>query len=635
MSKTMSLTMKDVKDIADLKEEILKDREIDVDADEFFNPTMNPLEDVFPLNSNKAVEWYIDAVKNGKNIAISYDIDADGVTSGVLMTRLNRMHGITDDVMLHGQRSWGHGIASQIRGGKKNPTLKQAKDMLKDIQKEIKERDADEGKEFGNEIKENLGYKTFSKATKEELPKVVSCIEIGERRLGKVLVDNNKEALKNCDLLIIVDSSSNETEYIKKNISSRGIKTIILDHHMIDKPVVEDDNCIIVNPMQEEDDYPNKSLSGAGVVYKFIKALERHEDYPSIRKTIHNFSDECFDIVSTGIIADVMSVDGMENRYIINQGLKMDNIKNAGIKRMLRSGKEDLLYLSTKSIAFSVAPLINAVARVDRIELAIKALLTDDDEEVKAILRDMRKANNYRKDIQESIFTDEKDNIYEDDRFVHLIYKGAKWGGFTGVIAQTLLSHYGKPAFVGSISSDGKARGSYRSPNEVNMYTKLRKVKHLSFGHEQAGGFESRTANWKQMFEDLREVLDDADDASVVYYDYDINADDVSMFAEEIEHINKIVGNNGFPTVKFNVYDIPIIEADIIGKTRETCKVETGCDDFNLIKFKTTESEAEKFGMFDSKEAVGEITINRFKNFMTGETTVTNQLIYESVRDYE
>lgn len=313
----------------------------------------------------------------------------------------------------------------------------------------------------------------------------------------------------------------------------------------------------------------------------------------------------------------------------------MDNIKNAGIKRMLRSGKEDLLYLSTKSIAFSVAPLINAVARVDRIELAIKALLTDDDEEVKAILRDMRKANNYRKDIQESIFTDEKDNIYEDDRFVHLIYKGAKWGGFTGVIAQTLLSHYGKPAFVGSISSDGKARGSYRSPNEVNMYTKLRKVKHLSFGHEQAGGFESRTANWKQMFEDLREVLDDADDASVVYYDYDINADDVSMFAEEIEHINKIVGNNGFPTVKFNVYDIPIIEADIIGKTRETCKVETGCDDFNLIKFKTTESEAEKFGMFDSKEAVGEITINRFKNFMTGETTVTNQLIYESVRDYE
>lgn len=635
MSKTMSLTMKDVKDIADLKEEILKDREIDVDADEFFNPTMNPLEDVFPLNSNKAVEWYIDAVKNGKNIAISYDIDADGVTSGVLMTRLNRMHGITDDVMLHGQRSWGHGIASQIRGGKKNPTLKQAKDMLKDIQKEIKERDADEGKEFGNEIKENLGYKTFSKATKEELPKVVSCIEIGERRLGKVLVDNNKEALKNCDLLIIVDSSSNETEYIKKNISSRGIKTIILDHHMIDKPVVEDDNCIIVNPMQEEDDYPNKSLSGAGVVYKFIKALERHEDYPSIRKTIHNFSDECFDIVATGIIADVMSVDGMENRYIINQGLKMDNIKNAGIKRMLRSGKEDLLYLSTKSIAFSVAPLINAVARVDRIELAIKALLTDDDEEVKAILRDMRKANNYRKDIQESIFTDEKDNIYEDDRFVHLIYKGAKWGGFTGVIAQTLLSHYGKPAFVGSISSDGKARGSYRSPNEVNMYTKLRKVKHLSFGHEQAGGFESRTANWKQMFEDLREVLDDADDVSVVYYDYDINADDVSMFAEEIEHINKIVGNNGFPTVKFNVYDIPIIEADIIGKTRETCKVETGCDDFNLIKFKTTEAEAEKFGMFDSKEAVGEITINRFKNFMTGETTVTNQLIYESVRDYE
>lgn len=52
-------------------------------------------------------------------------------------------------------------------------------------------------------------------------------------------------------------------------MAARGIDVLVIDHHQADK--ISPNACIINNQLC---DYPTKSLSGAGVVYKFCSYLD-------------------------------------------------------------------------------------------------------------------------------------------------------------------------------------------------------------------------------------------------------------------------------------------------------------------------------------------------------------------------
>ena len=65
---------------------------------------------------------------------------------------------------------------------------------------------------------------------------------------------------KNFSLVIAPDSSSNDYEQ-HKELKDKGILTIILDHHLADHL---SEYAITIN--NQLCDYPNKELSGVGVV---------------------------------------------------------------------------------------------------------------------------------------------------------------------------------------------------------------------------------------------------------------------------------------------------------------------------------------------------------------------------------
>ena len=58
--------------------------------------------------------------------------------------------------------------------------------------------------------------------------------------------------------------------------------------------------------------YPNKTLSGAGVVYKFCKYFDMKYGY--------NYADDFLDLAAVGIIGDVMELNDIETRYIVKNG---------------------------------------------------------------------------------------------------------------------------------------------------------------------------------------------------------------------------------------------------------------------------------------------------------------------------
>lgn len=108
----------------------------------------------------------------------------------------------------------------------------------------------------------------------------------------------------NTTLVIAPDSSSNDYE-IHEALNNRGIDVIVLDHHHADK--VSEYACVVNNQLC---DYPTKSLSGVGIVYKFCQYLDQVLEQPG-------FVDRFIDIVGIGLVGDMMDIRDFETHYLV------------------------------------------------------------------------------------------------------------------------------------------------------------------------------------------------------------------------------------------------------------------------------------------------------------------------------
>ena len=122
--------------------------------------------------------------------------------------------------------------------------------------------------------------------------------------LGKKGVDHAKR--KNASLIITVDCGINAKKEIKY-AKDKGLDVIITDHHEIENGLPD---VPFLNP--KGDNYPFKSLAGAGVVLKLVQALMQ-------KNNLKNF-DNYIEIASVGTVTDVVPLLD-ENRIIVKNGL--------------------------------------------------------------------------------------------------------------------------------------------------------------------------------------------------------------------------------------------------------------------------------------------------------------------------
>lgn len=150
-------------------------------------------------------------------------------------------------------------------------------------------------------------------------------------------------------LVIAPDSSSNNYEE-HKELSKRGVDILVIDHH--EAKEYSPNACVINNQLC---DYPTKSLSGAGMVYKFCNYLDRLMD------TVGT-AEEFLDLAALGIISDMMVLQDFETREIVREGLL--NIKNPFFSQMIEDQSYSLKGEVTPiGVAFYITPYINATIR--------------------------------------------------------------------------------------------------------------------------------------------------------------------------------------------------------------------------------------------------------------------------------
>lgn len=424
-------------------------------------------------------------------------------------------------------------------------------------------------------------------------------------------------------LVIIVDSSSNSVEGCKA-LSDKGIDVLIIDHHQIDE---ENPYATIVNCQQG--DYPNKHLSGSAMCYKVCQVLDEYLDI--------DLADDFLDLAAIGIVADMMDIRNMENRYLIYNG--MNNILNLGIREILKQSKIDYQDgITSTNISFKIAPIIGACSRFDKIELALELVTCDDEVRVKELVKEMIEMNEKRKSDQKKYVESAIESVDTSNNIIIYVDNNID-SGFRGLIATEFVERFNKPVLVLShftyeededgAREEDKFMGSARSVGILPLKSLCEDsgLFHFAQGHEGAFGVSFSAENFDKIISYFNNTLDSTDLQKVVQYDLELYSSDIDeMDIKQVEKFSRIVGQ-GFPEPKFLVKGLVVEEEEtkklgkyvraVMGSNKDTIKIP--CEDgFALMKFRTQDTYAkdveEHFHTNFATEidAIGSLNINRF-----------------------
>lgn len=320
---------------------------------------------------------------------------------------------------------------------------------------------------------------------------------IPERSEGYGLNSDSVHALaaEGTELIITVDNGISAVEEAKL-IRELGMDLVITDHHQPGEELPE--ALAVVNPHQKDCPSSFKYLCGAGVVLKLIAAMEGG-DYDS---ALEQFGD----LAAAGTVADIVSLTG-ENRYIVEHGLRiLQNTDRCGLIELMRAGSlfndnGELKPLNSESIAFTIAPRINAAGRFGSPKQAFELLMCDDPDEAAAMAQELNELNVQRKAAEEEITKQIFEMINENPDYLSqriLVFSGKDWHhGVIGIVASKILEKFGKPCFI--LTEEGEyTRGSARAFGEFSVFDCLTSCSDILVkfgGHQGAGGFSLRTSD--------------------------------------------------------------------------------------------------------------------------------------------
>jgi single-stranded-DNA-specific exonuclease len=269
-----------------------------------------------------------------------------------------------------------------------------------------------------------------------------------------------------------------------------GIDVIITDHHIPHEVLPR--AYAILNP--KVDDYPEKMLCGAGVMFKLVQGfVKKYGEYFKITAGKEKWM---LDMAGLATLSDMVPLTG-ENRAIAYFGMKvLCKSPRPGLQKLLAKMKIDQRYLSEDDIGFMVTPRLNAASRMDNPMRAYELLSTSDEVEADMLADHLSKINDERKTIVTGIMREVNKKFTESSVHMHkevIVIGNPKWKvGILGLVAGKISDEYKKPVFVWGKDENDLIKGSCRSDGSVSVVELMTETKEsfVEFGgHELAGGF--------------------------------------------------------------------------------------------------------------------------------------------------
>ncbi|MFC8686002.1 DHH family phosphoesterase [Brevibacillus porteri] len=429
----------------------------------------------------------------------------------------------------------------------------------------------------------------------------------------------------NVNLVIVPDSGSNDFDK-HKELYIKGIDVIILDHHEVE---YESKHAIVIN--SQISDYPNKNLSGAGIVYKFCKALDD--------ELWLDYADYFLDLVALGNISDSMSMGEYETRYFVNKGLK--NINNEFFLALFKQQEYSTKGVaSITNVSFYITPLINATIRFGTIEDKVdmfKAFIGEkslvkykprgsDEFVYEPFSTNMaRRCYNLRSKqsracgkIVEGLSQKVDLEILKGNKVVVLDARKELEGSLlSGLIANQIASKYKRPTVVFSSFKNNLLCGSARGYNK----SELKDFKDIVLktglfdyaqGHANAYGLGLKEEYVDQAITTLNMLLKDITFEEVFEVDFSLKANSISESLIYTIHEHSFIWGKGIEEPSFFISNLPVTKDNItlMGKNNDTVKINNNNIDF--IFFKSSEDAYNQLLQEKEINVIGRASVNYF-----------------------
>lgn len=274
----------------------------------------------------------------------------------------------------------------------------------------------------------------------------------------------------------------------------QGMTVLVTDHHEIPyeeidgkKHYLQSVADAIVNPHQQECDYPYKDLCGAGVAWNVIRIL--YEKMQLKEEEAY----ELLEFVGFATVGDVMPLTG-ENRILVREGLKrIHHTKNTGMKALIAQCGLMPEQIESYHLGFVLGPCINAAGRLDTAKRALALFQTQDECVAVQLANELVVLNEERKTMTADGVQKAKqlceEKGYEKDP-VLVIFLPEVHESIAGIIAGRIREHFGRPTFVLTRGEEG-IKGSGRSVEGYSMYEEMCRCSSLFTkfgGHPMAAG---------------------------------------------------------------------------------------------------------------------------------------------------
>jgi len=362
-------------------------------------------------------------------------------------------------------------------------------------------------------------------------------------------------------LVIMVDCGSTSNEAIDF-LNQNKIKSIIIDHHEINKPYPVSN--VIINPKKNITRNEESYLCATSLTYFFLDYL--------IKSIGSNFKINNYLIfVLLATVCDVMPLRKI-NKIIASNVIKGFKINDNPVFKFIFEQLSLNKKLSIDDLGFLIGPIINSGGRLGFSNYGVELLTTDNLKLIKKRSIELIKLNEKRKILEQNILDQiNYDKINKNNDNVIIYYNTNLNEGLIGIIAARLKDYFNKPSIV-ITKSNNTLKASARSTSNYNIGNLIKslidnKIIEKGGGHNMAAGFTIKKSKLNSLNEfiqkDYNNKIIDAD----LSYKYESEISKSSINKKFIDEINKLgpFGNHNYLPI-FLIRNVKIIKSNIINK---------------------------------------------------------------------
>jgi len=434
-----------------------------------------------------------------------------------------------------------------------------------------------------------------------------------------------KLILEKPKLIIMVDCGSTSNEAINF-LNENKIKSLIIDHHEINKPFPNANS--IINPKKDNGYREYDYLCATTLTYFFLDLLIKE-----IKCKI-NITDYLI-YVLLATVCDVMPLRKL-NRLIALTALKnFDITKNMPLNTLFELNEKQNK-ITINDLGYLIGPILNAGGRLGKSRYATELLSSNNDQVIKDRSKHLIKLNNKRKEIETLILNEiDFEKIEKENKDVIIYYNPNINEGLIGIIAARLKDYFNKPSIV-ITTSNKLLKGSARSIYNFNIGRVIKNSLDKNIiigggGHNMAAGFTLNKENLKNFENYILEVFLKSNTINHNTFSYESEVSSLAFnkdFYVNIKKLEPFGTGNSVPT--FLLRNLKIIKPIVLNNKHISIilKSKTGFS-IKSVSFNSIDTKIGEYLMNYKKyiNVIGQINENIWNNKKTLQLTIRDLIL--------